>query len=459
MQNRKDLLQAHRLMTQRAGLALLLGEPDSAELPLRRMNVGTFAGLMIAALMAGVFGVIGLLTHSGAQVLRAAGTLIIDKDTGTTYVWCQSGRICPALNNASARLALATNAVTVREVSQGSLAHFARGPEFGIAGLPPLPAPGQLVRGPWSVCVRTVTGSAGPQPVVTLVAGESVGGQQVGVGDLILARAQSQDWVIWNDLRMAITRQNANAVAGAGGQQPVVLPASWLTALRQGPPFAPPAIAGLGRPTSHGPDGNAIIGQVYRVAGPAQTQWYVQLADGVAPISQTQAQLLGAEVGNPVSASLSAATSHLSATVVPRGGLPDTLPRALSYDSVTPLCTVYENAGQGQPAGHVTLGGAIPPGALATQAGFGASQVDQVVFPPGAGALVGVITRPDQRTAATYFLVTGVHRYALTQAAVAGYLGYELSTQSTLLPVNIASLIPQGPVLDHNKAIQPVAGG
>jgi type VII secretion protein EccB len=461
MQNRKDLLQAHRLMTQRAGLALLLGEPDSAEYPLRRMNVATFAGLMIAALMAGVFGIVGLLTHSGAQVLRAAGTLVIDKDTGTSYVWCQSGRLCPALNNASARLALASAAVNVREVSQSSLARYPRGPEFGIPGLPPLPSPGELIRGPWSVCVRTVTSPAGPQPVVTLVAGTSVGGRPVQEGELLLVSGQGQDWVIWNDLRMAITRQDANAVVGPAGQQPVVVPASWLTALREGPPFAPPAIPGIGRPTRHGLTGHATIGQVYRVAGPAQTQWYVQLADGVAQISQTQAQLLGTEVGNPVPASLSAATSHLSAAVLQAGGLPGSLPKALGYDPATPLCTVYGGAAHVPPAGQLTLGGVIPAGGLATHpdqaGGQGSGQADEIVLPPGTGALAGVITRPGQRTATTYFLVTGTRRYALATAAVAGYLGYQLPAQGTLVPVNIAGLIPQGPVLDHNKALQPVA--
>ena len=39
MQSRRDLFQAHRLMTQRASLALLRGEPDVPDQPLRRLNV------------------------------------------------------------------------------------------------------------------------------------------------------------------------------------------------------------------------------------------------------------------------------------------------------------------------------------------------------------------------------------------------------------------------------------
>jgi len=92
VQNRKDLLQAHRLMTQRAGLALLQGEADTAEQPLRRINVATFAGFMVAALAVAVFWLVGVFTHSGARFPHDASTVIMDKSTGTSYVWC-GGRL------------------------------------------------------------------------------------------------------------------------------------------------------------------------------------------------------------------------------------------------------------------------------------------------------------------------------------------------------------------------------
>ena len=51
MQSRKDLFQAHRLMTQRASLALLRGEPDIPDQPLRRLNVATFSGVLVAVIV------------------------------------------------------------------------------------------------------------------------------------------------------------------------------------------------------------------------------------------------------------------------------------------------------------------------------------------------------------------------------------------------------------------------
>src|SRR5712671_6404474 len=103
MQSRKDLLQAHRLMTQRAALALLQAEPDPPDRPLRRLNVGVFSGVLVAVMVAAVFGVWGLLSPGNAQGLTAPGTLIIDSQTGTSYIWCQHGKLCPVVNYASAR--------------------------------------------------------------------------------------------------------------------------------------------------------------------------------------------------------------------------------------------------------------------------------------------------------------------------------------------------------------------
>lgn len=67
MQSRRDLYQAHRLMTQRVGLALLQGEPDVAESPMRRLSVGAFAGVMVGLLVVAVFGIWGLLSRAAPR--------------------------------------------------------------------------------------------------------------------------------------------------------------------------------------------------------------------------------------------------------------------------------------------------------------------------------------------------------------------------------------------------------
>ena len=85
MPTHKDLLQAHRLMTQRSALALITGEPDSPHQPLRRLNTGLVSSLLAGAIAAAVFAVLGLIAPASASNLTKAGTLVIDRNSGTAY--------------------------------------------------------------------------------------------------------------------------------------------------------------------------------------------------------------------------------------------------------------------------------------------------------------------------------------------------------------------------------------
>ncbi|TDD65034.1 type VII secretion protein EccB, partial [Actinomadura rubrisoli] len=137
MQTRKDLYQAHRLMTQRVALALLQGRPSAAESPLRRTGVGALCGVMVVVLVAAGFGITGLLFKGGARNLERPGVLIIEKETGATYAYSpEDDRLVPFLNYASARLAMPTPQIQRKLVSSKSLAKYARGPLTGIHGAP-----------------------------------------------------------------------------------------------------------------------------------------------------------------------------------------------------------------------------------------------------------------------------------------------------------------------------------
>ena len=294
MQNRKDLLQAHRLMTQRSALALICGEPDSPNQPLRRLNLGTISSLLVGAIAVGVFGVLGLIAPGSATGLTRAGTLVIDSASATAYVPCDGGKLCPALNEASALLALDSAQVHRVTVSQASLSHYEIGPTIGIAGLPQdLPAASDLVPGPWSVCAAS--------GATTLVGGRSVGGTALGgASAALVTTSQGGDWALWNGQRLLIQPQVAQTLFPATQVQAV--PLAWLDALPQGPDFAAPQIQGQGT-TVAGPGGApAPAGQVYGQAagGGAAAQYYVLLASGrLAQISATQAQLLEREPGAP----------------------------------------------------------------------------------------------------------------------------------------------------------------
>ena len=442
MQNRKDLLQAHRLMTQRSALALLCGEPDSPNQPLRRLNLGTVSSLLVGAVAAGVFGVLGLLAPGSATGLTRPGTLVIDSGSATAYVPCDGGKLCPALNYASALLALDSAQPHRVDVSPASLAHYSIGPTIGVAGLPQdLPAAGDLVPGPWSVCA-----AAG---VTTLVGGRSVGGTALGTASAELATtSQGGDWVLWNGERLRIQPQIAQTLFPA--MQVQAVPLAWLDALPQGPDFAAPQIQGQGT-TVTGPGGTpATAGQVYGQpgGGGAAAQYYVLLADGkLAQVSATQAQLLerqpGAPPQRPISPSMAAA--DLSGTPVPGNGLPATVPALAPVTAA--LCVRYGPALQRQ----LISGGTVPAGATPTGASSAAS-VSQVWLPPAHGALAGATPGDAASGVASYFLITGATRYALSSQGVAAVLGYNLKSQATILPAAILDLLPSGPPLDPGTA-------
>jgi type VII secretion protein EccB len=441
----RDLLQAHRLMTQRSALALISGEPDSPHQPLRRLNVGTISSLLAGAIAAAVFAVLGLISPGGgATGLIQAGTLVLDSASATAYVPCDSGKLCPALNYASALLALDSAQVRRVEVSPATLAHYSLGPTIGVAGLPQdLPLAQNLVTGPWAVCATT----AG----TTLVGGHTVGGTPLGSGSAALATTGRGDfWVLWHGQRLAIQPSVAQTLFPAMPVQAV--PSAWLNAVPEGAPFSAPHIPGQGTQVT-GPDGLAPVGQVFDQAGSggAAPQYYALLADGkLAHITATQAQLLTREpaASPPRPISPSAATADLSATTIPAGGLPDTIPAVTPTSSA--VCLTYGRT----LARQIVTRATVPPGATPSSVPH-----IQVWLPPAHGALIGVAPGPTSAGVTTYFLLTAATRYALPTQSVAAVLGYTLKSDSTVLPAAILDQLPAGPPLSPTAATNPAATG
>jgi type VII secretion protein EccB len=443
MPDNKDLLQAHQLMTRRASLALLCGDPDSPHQPLRRMNTATISSIMAGVIVAAVFGVLGLLAPAPATGLTRAGTLVVDQDTATAYVPCDDGKLCPALNYASALLALDTSQVAAVDVHQASLARYSIGPTIGIAGLPQdLPTAADLVQGPWSVC--TASGQT------TLIGGESTGGTALGQAQAVLATAPGGDWVLWNGERLAVAQQVMQDLFPGG--QPVAVPPGWLDALPQGPDFAAPMVTGYGGPVT-GPGGATDqVGQVFTQASPAQ--YFVLEASGkLATISATLADLLRTNPGAPGLTQITnaMATADLSGATIPNGGLPATLPQVAPQ--VATLCVVY-GAGLSR---SLTSGGTIPADAAATT---GQAGVNAVWLPSGHGALAGAAPSTQQPASAiVWFLISGTERFALPSPSVASVLGYDLHASGTVLPAAVLDLLPQGPVLDPAAATARATSG
>jgi type VII secretion protein EccB len=449
----RDLLQAHRLMTQRSALALISGEPDSPNQPLRRLNVGTISSLLAGAIAAAVFAVLGLISPGSATGsatgLSQAGTLVVDSASATAYVPCDSGKLCPALNYTSALLALDSASVRRVEVSPAALAHYSLGPTIGVAGLPQdLPVAQNLVTGPWAVCATT----AG----TTLVGGHTVGGTPLGPGSAALATTGNGDvWVLWDGQRLAVQPSVAQTLFPA--MQVQTVPSAWLNAVPEGAPFAAPHIPGQGTQVT-GPDGLALVGQVFDQpgSGGAAPQYYALLADGkLAHITATQAQLLTREPGAQAARQISpsAATADLSTTLIPQAGLPATIPAVTQARSA--LCVTYGRALGRQ----IVTSATVPLGATPTNAATSSTALTRVWLPPAHGALIGAAPANTHTGVTAYFLVTGATRYALPTQSVASILGYTLKSDSTVLPAGVLDQIPAGPPLSPTAATKPSGTG
>ncbi len=467
MQTNKDLYQAHRLMQQRLGMALLQGEPDVPESPMRRQNVATFGGILVGILVLAVFGIWGLVSPGNATKLTEPGQLLVEEESGATYVYsAKQRRLLPVANYVSARLVLDAGEVRTRSVSAASLTEFARGPVIGIEGAPDsLPEREKLVKKPWSVCVHDGPDKLGESKSYTsLVAGTDVGGKPIGMNAMVVTDGR-QNWMIWADRRM---RMDANGVRALNAQ-PRKVPSAWLNALPAGRDFRGPRVVGLGRKVRAGGKVTAAVGQIFTVPAVPGTpaRWYVLLTDGLAPISPVQARLLledpnskkayGSRPALPITIDAASANASPSKQNMLDRSLPTAMPTMMDPPGSAPLCLTYPNTQTGSVVAKVTVGGngfTMPtPTSTGNQDRF-----DQVLLPPGGAVIAGLLPGEGQLSAVTTSLSLiseqGV-RYPVPSADVLTKLGYD-AADVTPVPASILRLIPQGPTLDPAAALTPM---
>ena len=452
MQTRKDLYQAHKLMTQRVALALLQGRPGAAESPLRRTGVGALSGLMVVVLVAAGFGITGMLLPGGARNLEQSGLVLIEKETGAAYSYsAQERRLIPFLNYASARLAMSDSDVQRKLVSSRSLAKYPRGPMTGIPGAPEsLPDPGNLVRAPWSLCVRNTSASAQlPVSLVSLVGGRDVGGHVLTDREAVLVRAGDQTWLVWRNSRLRISPDAARTLT----QAPVpAIDERWLNGLQQGPDYAAPNIPGKGQKRA-GPDGQlSVAGQVYKVraiAGSAE-RWYVQLPDGLSGISETQAGLLISAGSSGPERLIPPATANanIAPTSLFSRDLPEHPPALATRDPSALLCVVYRDTEKLSTNSRFTIGGFLPSGHTANPAG-----PDQIIL-PGGGAFAGTLAGPGQQPQSFALITEQGVRHPIPTADDATKLGYSTGSAAPV-PANLLQLFHLGPALTSNAARRP----
>ncbi|PZF93428.1 type VII secretion protein EccB [Micromonospora deserti] len=462
MRTRRDQVQAYRFVTRRIVSALLSGDPETSNLPMRRLGMAVFGSVIAAAVVLGGAGAYGQLTGNTAPLEQ--NTLVIERETGATYVFLD-GQLHPTLNYASARLILNEADPQVRTMSQRSIRDRPRGRTVGIVGAPDaLPDRKSLIGLPWSVC--DVPDPSDPRRSGTRVVIDRPlsGGTPLGER-AVLVQVGGQRHLLTGDARLQVVGgDSALAALRMAGTPTLTVGQQLLNAVPAGPALREPAIAGEDEPTSRTiGSGPARIGQVFRAAG----QHYVLTREGLVAIGEISALLLLRDGGQVTDITPDQAGRLLTEQRLEEAGMPSALPALHPVrPGQTVLCATYR-AGAGGAPPSTTLevfdrapaelsAGTSGPVPVRQTARDGVRTAEAVLLPGGKGVLVQAAPGAGESgTAApgsTVHLISaqGV-RYPLGVGALTA-LGYEGATP-VVVPASLLALIPTGPTLVREDAL------
>lgn len=477
MQNRRDQVQAHLFVMGRLASAMLRADPDDVESPSGRTNRGAAIGLIIAVLVcAGAF-VLGLIKPGGNTTWKADGKLVVDKQTGASYLYLD-GRLRPVRNYTSARL-ITGGAPEAASVGTSSLSGTPHGTAVGVPGAPDaLPGAKELDDDPWLVCSATRPSDTGRPRAVTALAvgagkvGDIPGAYRLGTGTgVLVAGPDGKEYLLWQGSRLRVDEKSDAARAlGYGDAAPRPVSAAFLDAFPQGPDLSPPEVPGRGEAGPRLGGRPTRLGQVFRVDVPgSEPRYHLLYKEGLVPLGDTVAALV---MGDPrtaeeayggetrvASLGADALTRHLApGTAGPEGAaeLPSSPPELVRPPAGQVVCSGVESAG-----GSARVGVAILPETVLGDAVQkpdpefepACLPVDAVSVRPGAGVLVRALSAAGSPLGDTTFLVTdtGVKHRLLSKEAVEA-LGYGGVPEQTM-PAHVLSMLPTGPDLTREAAV------
>ena len=249
-----------------------------------------------------VFVLIGVGWMALLHVMKPAGlvgqsAIIGNRDTGAVYAKI-NGRLYPALNLTSARLAVGS-AATPTWVKAPEIAKYPTGPMIGIPGVPDSLTVTPSSVSAWSVCDTAPTHGSGGPPLVTSIAGElSTAGRAAPMGpsQAVLVTHKDATYVIWGGQRSLIDPTDRsvtfNLGLDPGVTYPIAISNALFDTLPATEPLVVPAIPDQGTPSTWLP--GSTVGSVLetRDSNGVVTGFYALLPDGVQKITSFVADLL-----------------------------------------------------------------------------------------------------------------------------------------------------------------------
>lgn len=471
MQSRRDRVMAYNFTVGRLGTAMLEGDPDAADAPMRRTRGGTYIGLGIGALICVGFLVFGFIMPGGATSWQQEGRIVVDRDGGATYLYSE-GVLRPVGNLASARLIVGDGAQTSL-VRQASLEGFPVGGPVGIPGAPDA-LPKANATTVWRFCaLPPAAGQEAPSGRTVLVAGDAPPPRVPRTDQgILVSDPDGTVHLLWNGSRLRMEEDSGAVQALGYGSRPVLAVSSaFLETIPEGPGLETPPVTGAGDP---GPDsvGNGHrVGQVFAVSAPGQEdQHHLLTREGLVPLTQTEALLLLADPNvsgpayggaSPEALALSAAETHGALAPGPSAprnptGLPSTPPTALDLGSAAP-CVRWDE--DGTPLLTVDDPGEIQAWPVHDRPFIepGCPTPDLVGIPSGLGGAVRALPVGGAETSPTFFVVTdAAAKYPVADDDALGALGYTPASAAPL-PMSILRVLPTGPLLSQEVASLPLA--
>jgi type VII secretion protein EccB len=459
MTSRRDQVQAYRFLTRRIVSAMLDGEPETNELPMRRFAFAMIGGLVVGALVFAGFAVYGLVRPGGGK--PAAKTILVERETGAKYLYIE-GRLHPVLNWASARLILGESRPAVRTMARSSLREVPRGRPVGIPDAPDaLPDKKELVGLPWSVCSAPRSAGSLTLGSYVLIGHTPPGGSAVAAEAGLLVRAGQQRYLLWSHHRLRVPDNATLAALGWASVPPLPVAGALLNALPAGPDLVAPRIAGDGDPAPEEVDGETVaIGELFRAAD----QLYVMVAGGLAPVGALASRLLTASGRQVNEISVWEAGRLLvgAGAGAEPPGYPPAMPRLRDGEGVAAVCAAYRDPGAAdapvvvetyaRAGAELTVPADQPPAGAGTD---GVATADRAVLPGGRAALVRAQPVPGSAATGTVYLVTDQGlKYAIPQQdseKVIASLGYAGVTPVPV-PTALLALVPTSVALDPRAA-------
>jgi len=259
----------------------------------RKQHAALALSAVFVLLGCGWMALLGFMKPAG---LVGQSAIVGNRATGALYAKID-GRLYPALNLTSARLATGTAAAPAW-VKASEISKYPTGPMIGIAGIPDELAISANPVSAWAVCDTAPERGSGATTVVTAIAGELSGGraEPMPQTQALLTTHRGGTYLVWNGQRSRIDLADRsvtfNLGLDPGDVRPVEMSNSLFDAMPATEPLGVPAVPEFGAPSRWLP--GSKVGRVLQTqdANGDVSGFYVLLPNGVQKVTAFVADLL-----------------------------------------------------------------------------------------------------------------------------------------------------------------------